>query len=756
MKKELLSPAGDMDCLKAAIHGGCDAVYIGGKRFGARASAANFDEDELLEAVNYCHIYGVKLYVTVNTMIHTCEMKEVLDYVGFLYSIHVDAVIVQDIGLIWEIQKWYPNLEIHASTQLHNTCQESFQLLENIGVKRVVLARELTLTEISHISTTLEKEVFIHGAICISYSGQCLFSSLVMGRSGNRGECAGMCRLPYSLEKDDNIISTEGKYLLSPKELSTIDSFQQLMESDITCFKIEGRMKSPAYVYMVTKIYRMLMDHYEKGEKLEISKEDFEQLQVLYNREFTEGHLFEKCDFDLMNIKSPNHIGISLGKVVEIKDGKLKILLTRDLHQEDGIRFVENGKGMIVNFLYDQNGQLIREEKSGNFVWIDNKVGLTRCSIVRKTSDKMLLEQLKDYPLKKILVSMKCVAYVDQPLKLELSDGNHTVSSCGDILEKAVKQSTCYDDIVSHLNRLGNTPYALKDVDILMDDNIFIPMSKLNELRRDAIAKLDDIRIFHKTVERRNCYELKSGKFLKKNVQICCLVRTEEQLQALIGKSLARIYVSDFNLYKKYHEQVANLYYRQKRVSPRKACDCSLITEFSQLNGDACITDYYLNVANPSYLQYLETKNVKVATLSVELDVEKIASLAKYNFTSIDLEVLVYGRVELMIMKHCPLRMLKKENNKPCQLCKDSYFLVDRNQEKYPLVMESGVTHLFSYQKQWFSDSSLQLLASSGISFMRLEFFDESAEEIVNILEKYQQLLQKFGNCDKIEVGGKG
>lgn len=747
MRKELLSPAGDFECLKAAIHAGCDAVYIGGKKFGARAFAMNFEEQDLVEAVNYCHLYGVKLYVTVNTMIYENEMKDALNYVGFLYSIGVDAVIVQDIGLIYEIRKWYPNFEIHASTQLHNICQENCQLLEEIGVKRVVLARELTLNEIEHISTSLEKEVFIHGAICISYSGQCLFSSRVMGRSGNRGECAGMCRLPYSLENSCGEVKLKEKYLLSPKELSTINRFQELMESDITCFKIEGRMKSAGYVYFVTKIYRMLMDQYERGEKLRITEEELEQLKILYNREFTEGHIFEQNHFDLMNIESPNHIGVVLGNVVDICKGKIKIRLENDLHQEDGIRFMGNGKGMIVNFLYNEKGMLIREAKRGNFVFLDNKVGLTECCLVRKTSDKLLLDYLKNYPLKKVPISIKCVARLGEVLRLEATDESHTVFVTGDIVERAFKKSTTYEEIVSHLNRFGNTPYIVKDVDISIDDDIFIPMSKLNELRRDVTSKLNEVRLFHKSVESFNNYEVKSVEITKKNVQICCLVRTEEQLKAVLARDVKRVYVTDFSLYNQYKERFSNLYYRQDRIYSKKITDERLlITELSQLaqSSSSFVADYYLNVANSSYLAYLKSKGVKCATVSIEMDVNQVALLARQNNVKMDLEVVVYGRVEMMIMKHCPLSMLKSKSKEFCNVCKDSYSLVDRNHKRYPILTEKckNLTHLFSSKKEWFTNQELHFLKLSGIDFIRLEFFEESEEEVLNLIEKYQQLLQ--------------
>ena len=308
MKKELLSPAGDFETLKQAIHNGCDAVYLGGKRFGARKFASNFDDQEMVKAIQYCHLYGVKIYVTVNTVIFDSEVEDCLDYITFLHQNGVDAVIMQDIGMISLVRQVLPNLDIHVSTQAHTHNIEQIKLLEKLGVTRVVVAREMSLDEIQKLDTTLEIEAFIHGALCVCYSGQCLFSSLLLNRSGNRGECAGICRLPFTLLEDGKEIKTDGKYLLSPKELNTTNHIQDLLESNITSFKIEGRMKNPTTIGFITRLYRMLIDHYEKGEKVLLTEEEQEKLMLLFNRGFTEGYLFHKQGQELMNITSPNHM----------------------------------------------------------------------------------------------------------------------------------------------------------------------------------------------------------------------------------------------------------------------------------------------------------------------------------------------------------------------------------------------------------------------------------------------------------------
>ena len=261
IKHELLVPAGDAESLNQAIANGADAVYVGCKEFGARKFAKNFDNVEIVKAIKLCHLYGVKLYVTMNTLVKDNEVPQFLGQIEFLYKSGVDAVLIQDFGMLCLVREKYPDLEVHASTQANTSSNETAELFHKLGVKRVVFSREMSLDEIKSIKAPIEKEVFIHGALCISYSGCCLMSSMIGNRSGNRGECAGCCRLPYTLEKGTRVIA-KNKYLLSTKELNTSYRFRELLDSDITSFKIEGRMKSPEYVGFVTRFYRNLIDSY--------------------------------------------------------------------------------------------------------------------------------------------------------------------------------------------------------------------------------------------------------------------------------------------------------------------------------------------------------------------------------------------------------------------------------------------------------------------------------------------------------------
>ena len=348
MKHELLVPAGDVESLNQAIANGADAVYVGCKNFGARKFAKNFDNEEIVTAIKICHLYGVKLYVTMNTLVKDAEVPEFLGQIEFLYKAGVDAVLIQDFGMLCLVREKYPGLEVHASTQANTSSKETAALYHSLGVKRVVFSREMSLEEIKKVDVPIEKEVFIHGALCISYSGNCLMSSMLGGRSGNRGECAGCCRLPYTLEKGQRVMAKD-KYLLSTKELNTSYRFEELLDSDITSFKIEGRMKSPEYVGFITKFYRNLIDSHCKNIDIDgLNK----QLKTIFNRGFTEGYLFNTEPVELMNTDTPNHIGLEIGKVIEVTPKFIKIELIEELNQQDGIRFLNNGNGFIVNYLY--------------------------------------------------------------------------------------------------------------------------------------------------------------------------------------------------------------------------------------------------------------------------------------------------------------------------------------------------------------------------------------------------------------------
>jgi len=730
MKKELLAPAGSMECLKAAIHNGADAVYLAGKLFGARKYAPNFNNEELIEATKYCHLYDVKIYVTVNTIIFEDEIDNALEYLCFLYNIGVDAVIVQDIGLICLIRKYLPNLEIHASTQAHTHNIEQIKMLETLGVKRVVLAREMSIDEINSLDTNMELEVFIHGALCISYSGQCLFSSGVLNRSGNRGECAGLCRTPFNLIEENKKIM-ESKYLLSPKEFNTTNNFEKLKSSKALSFKIEGRMKSPEYVGYVTSIYRKLLDN----DNYKLSEEEVFNLKSLYNRGFTKGYLFKNSDEEFISLNSSNHQGVEIGKVIDLSKNKIKILLNHDISQGDAIR-LPSGEGMYINFLYNDKMLLINKALKNDIVYIDNKCDLKEKGNIYLTINSNLVSELKKCEEKKINISAKVYACVGESLKVSYSDGTNNVEVIENIVEEAKNSPITKARIKEIISELGGTPFRLLDIDIKMDNNIFIPVGNLKILRRKIVEEL----IIKRTYINRNAKLnlLKRDTINKKNkkYKISALVRTEEQLKVLLDKNVY-LYVTSEELYNKYKSN--NIYLRLNRVNNNFKDydnDNILIGENGSLkyviNNNVC-TDYYLNVVNSSYLNYLTHLGVNRVCLSPELNIDRLGLLLNDYNGNVEIEYIIYGTLEYMIMKYNLIKDRNLDN-------KINYYLEDKSKRKFK-VFNDGYTHLMSDKKLNFIDQ-VKILKDKGINVFRLEFDDESGRDVLNIFEQVENLLK--------------
>lgn len=744
-KAELLSPVGNMESLYQAVLNGADAVYLGGKKFGARKYADNFDYDEMLEAIKFCHLYGVKIYVTVNTIIFESEIEEALKYIEFLHENNVDALIVQDLGLIRLIRKKFPNLELHASTQCHNHNEESIRAIKELGVSRVVLARELSLKEIKNIKVDIEKEVFIHGALCVAYSGCCLFSSINGGRSGNRGECVGSCRLPYQLLKNNSLVKTDGNYILSTKSLCTIENIGELIESGITSFKIEGRMKSPEYIGYITKLYRTKIDEYYNSKNLVVTEEEIDNIKKLYNRGLTKGYLFGDYGKKIMNIKTSNHIGIPLGKVIYVDKKIIKILADTTINQEDGLRF-DNDKGMIINKLYNNKKELVSSIKKGEIAIVDNKIGLSKASYVRKTIDSKLVEDLRKVAARKINVEITLEAKINKPLKIILSDDNNVIEEYGDLVQIAINSPTDKERIKEQLEKLGNTPFISKTTNIDMDNNIFVSIKSLNELRRNAFLKLKEKREYsvpHPFIKNENVLTNIPYSKEKQSLKINLLVRNEEQLKTALEQDIGNIYVNDYTLYKKY-ENCSNVFYKTKRVGEFYkdfknknilATELGAVSKYAKMNN--VVSDYYLNVVNSSSISYLLESGVRKVTLSVETNMEDIKKLKKYGNL---LEILVYGRVELMITKYCPLNMLLNNDDKKCNLCceNNKYALKDQAGNIYPLIYEKHLTHVM-HSKNINLINNIKEYKSLGINSYRIELFDEKKSEIIKIIKEIKK-----------------
>lgn len=726
IKHELLAPAGNMECLKQAIFSGADAVYVGCKKFGARKFASNFTNDEIIEAIKLCHLYGVKIYATMNTLVKNDEVDSFLNQVEFLHKNGIDAILIQDFGMLCLVLEKYPNLEVHASTQANTSSKETAELFYKLGVKRVVFSREMSLEEINSIDVPIEKEVFVHGALCICYSGCCLMSSQIGHRSGNLGECAGSCRLPYTLKHNGKILANN-KYLLSTKELNTSTNFKELLESNISCFKIEGRMKSPEYVGFITRFYRNLIDNYEQTN---IKKANSE-LKTIFNRGFTTGHLFNCTEEELMNTKSPNHIGLQIGKVIEVTKDKIKMKLDKPLNQQDGIRFLNSNKGLIVNYLYNKNKKLVNT--ATDICYIDNKIGLTENDIVCKTIDYNLNKSLKELPSRKIPVTITVEAHISKNLSIELiDDQNNKISLQGNIVEKARTEAITQERIKQQVSKLGNTPFECQNVHLKCDEEIFISIKELNDIRRSAVEKL--------IKKRQNCkvkFESKNVEFKKLQTEkmspgIVAIVKTEEQLLTCLSNNIERIYTEVKPLYEKYKCK-QTVFYKSKRCQLElkdNVYNSSLVSDYFDFSKyEELSGDYGLNVYNIYTAYYLHKLGIQAVTLSVELsqlEIEQFIRLYESTFKEKStFQMLCYGTVENMIIKGNILNINKDDLD---------YRLTDIKSRVFPIFYDGVLTHVMNFEQR---REKLSSYLKENIQ-IRLDFHQETKDEVYSIIKKYQ------------------
>ncbi|MEG2321880.1 MAG: U32 family peptidase [Bacilli bacterium] len=721
MKPELLCPAGDFESLKAAILGGADAVYLGGEIFGARTFANNFTKDELIKAINYAHLYGVKIYVTVNTLIYENEVASFMDYIDFLYKNNADAVIVQDIGMIDLIRKTYPLLEIHVSTQAHIHNLDGIKLCESLGLKRAVIARETDYKTIAEIkkNTQLELEVFVHGALCISYSGQCLMSSLIGGRSGNRGSCAGSCRQKYSLFSNKKIIDTN--YLLSTKDLNSLDDIGKLIDIGINSFKIEGRMKSPNYVYIVTSLYRKAIDSYLKLGKVNITADELKDLKKIFNRGFTKGFLFNDTNKNIANGFRPNHLGIEIGKVIDYKDGFMKIKLNDNLNLQDGIRIIGNpDKGCTVISMF-KNRLKITNATSGDIIDIPFKDEVYKDNIVLKTTDYLLnkeIDNILKVKKRRVLINGLVEAYLDKPLKLTINDGINEIIVNGNLVSKSLNCPIEEPKIKEQISKIGDTVYEFENLKINKDENIFISIKELNDLKRHATDLLNEKRIY-KLPYKKEIYKTEVPNFIKEE-QYCALINDLEQYKKIKKCNLKNIYC-DLDIYDT--RKVLKL---ERVINEHKEYDEPLLVgELGSVIND-CITDFSLNVVNSYSVAFLHNLGVKKVTLSYELNIDQIKELIdnyKTRYEALpNLELIVYAKEEIMISKF---------NLNDFYNIQDQTYLMDRFENKYPIIIKNSLMHIYNYKFRNLDNYNAYF--KLGINSLRFNILD--TEDLDNCLE---------------------
>lgn len=685
MKKiELLSPAGNMETLKAVISAGCDAVYIGGYMFSARTFADNFSLGEIIEAINYAHLYGVKIYVTINTLIYEDEIDSCMNYIDSLHKNNVDAIIIQDIGLLDLVRKTYPNLELHASTQMHIHNLDGVKLMEKLGVKRVVIARETSIEDIKKIieNTNLEIEAFAHGALCFSYSGECLMSSLIGGRSGNRGACAGCCRQKYDLIIDNKKVN-DNEYLLSMKDLCTIEDIPKLIESGISCLKIEGRTKRLEYSYIVTKLYRKAIDNYYQYGKTLITEEDIKLLKLMYNREFTKGYILNETD--VVNNYRPNHIGVVVGRVIYSDKYTTKIKLSDEVNRLDGIRVVEDDIGLTIIEM-KVNG-IKKDIAYKNDIIEINLPNVNVNGTVVKTTDSLIVNKIENElrtTKRKVPVTCSLTIKQNKQIIASYTDSINKVEVISNyMVETSINNPLTIDRIKECFSKLGDTPYEVTSFKIDMDDNIFIPMKILNDLKRELVEELNKKRLYQIKYTK-NEYYIEIPNF-KEESNINYLIDDESLIKDLKYNKLFTTYDS------KYIRKLNNV------MKEYKDYEEALISELGGINKyKEFYTDYSLNVVNSYAVSLLHSLGSKMVTLSLELDDRQTKLLIeayhkRYNKHP-NLEVIVYGNELVITSKYNLLKNYSKG------------YLVDRFNNKYPLKVEDNLLKIYNYKPRDIKD----------------------------------------------------
>ena len=718
---ELLAPAGNMEALIAAVNAGCDAVYLGMNKFGARAYAENFNLENLKGAVDYCHLHNVKIYVTMNTIIFEEELEAAYEQIRNLYLLGIDAIIIQDLALIDYVKKHTPEMEAHASTQMGLDDVEGVFFAKSIGLDRVVLGRECEIEKIKKIknATNMPIEIFGHGALCVSYSGNCLMSGLIGYRSGNRGRCVGSCRKPYELIDTTTNESLGNSYILSMKDLQTIEHLKEF--KNIDSLKIEGRMKEPSYVYNVVKNYRTVLDN---GNVL---KDNLFNLKRTFNRTYTKGYIFKEDKKNITNINKPNHHGYYVGYVSNVSGKKIEITLTLPLRQNDVIRIdsVEEVNYPVVK-LYDNKDNLIREATKKAYIYLDEKVKIN--DQVYITKDTLFLDSLEKEiknKYRRIPLSFYLEGYIGGPLTITVStpDGDIAVVSSDINLEKSKGKLVDNEYLSKQLDRLNDTPYQLDFVEYSGDMDAFIPASVLNELRRKAIDELNQNRLY----VNRNIVGEQDDKKLnivlsERHLAVFCT--TKEQYEAAIESNVETIYYDN--------------YVRRNEAKYNKDADLILVGGYGGIayykNKDKyLVSDFSLNVVNSRSVYLLHKNKVNRVTLSHEMNKKDISDLINQYQKNYDelpnLEMIVYGRAHLLNTKYCPLKV-----NNLCGLCKKHQFVIKDNYGQFPIISHEDCTTTIVNGKILNLLDDLENIPEE-VRTLRLQFTIETKEEVKEIIE---------------------
>lgn len=793
-KVELLAPVGDWNCLKAAVQNGADAVYFGVEQFNARMYAANFNVEDMKQVIEYCKLRNVKTNLTLNTLLENCEFDNAVDLAKEAYKTGVDAIIVQDLGLAKYLIDNIPGLPIHASTQMTVHNLQGVLKLEKLGFDRVVLSRELSCEEIEYIckNCKVEIETFIHGALCICYSGQCLFSSVVGGRSGNRGKCAGPCRLPYELISE-NAETHERKsidkgYLLSTKDLCGIAYLPRLVQAGVKCFKIEGRMKSPEYVATVTRIYRKYIDMVLNNYDFIIDEKDINDLMQVFNRGgFSDGHLDSKHNRNLIFPEKPSNMGIYLGTIKKYNSNKghITLQLEEDLELGDSISVSNEASKYLVSELMIKN---VNQKK----VSANTEVTIGRMKGNIKVGDKVYRissKALSDFAKasydncenKKIPLNCTVTIKKNTPISMEISTNKNTcynelyssiyVKEISNMIPiDALKTPISVERVVKQISKTTNTPFSFENITVLLDDGLYVPsISTLNELRRTALEKVEQ-EILSRAKRTLLDLSRKSKESITytpnvKNPKISVLFRQLDldfdytkldkekitniyvSLELFISKKYSKVisYFSDnYNLYiyvpsiiKTNYKNIALstieqavMIYNIKGFIVSNIGDFELLKKYSK--DYEFIGNYTLNVFNNNTMEEYRKLGLSRITLSRELNQELIKEmLANANLNT---EMIVYGNLPLMASSYCFLGKTNKCYPNCGTNCKknNKYYLKDRLGFNFRVVPNSIETVTLICNSKTLSISTKDL----PVNFVRLDILDESINEINEAVDK--------------------
>lgn len=715
---ELLAPAGNMEALKAAVANGCDAVYLGMQRFGARAYSSNFDLDSLKEAVEYSHLRDVKIFVTVNTIVFEDEIEDMKDMLRQLNEIGVDGIIAQDLAVFNYVARHFTDMEDHCSTQMGIDDLEGTLLFKELGADRVVLAREVDIDKAREIRRTakIPLEVFVHGALCVSYSGNCLMSGLIGYRSGNRGRCVGSCRKLYELIDTTTGTSLGKSYILSTKDLNTIDRIDDLKEID--SLKIEGRMKEPSYVANVVSAYRAALDG-------KAGDEEKENLKKTFNRTYTKGYILDEDPRDITNIKRPNNYGYEIGKISRSYKGMYEISLSSLLNQNDIIRIDHDGEDVNLSVvkLYDRDGNLIN--KADKVCYIKIKEKLSAGDIVYKTKDYQFYKELEselDGEFRRFPLDIKVYAYPGAKLVIDADGlGAHYLYESDDVLEEAISDPTTREQLMNQFSRLNDTIFRLNDVEYEAY-NAFIPAKLVNSARREIVEKLYEQKLDSRKRRTREEDPEEKIAFAPQEPYLTAAVTTREQYDACISSGIKEVYFDNIvrRNQNEYRDREGQLLiggyggiYRYRGTNP-------------------FVTDYSLNVVNAESCHELYRLGAKRVTLSYEMNKNQIRELVDAyrdaNAGYPALEMIVYGRAPLMFTKYCPLKKMGQ-----CGLCRSRSYEIKDEYGSFPIISHEDCTTTILNGKV------LNLLDEmptiSGVEAFRLNFTIESKAEIAKVIK---------------------